>query len=96
MIETRQAIAMTEVYSSIMSSMMNAFASVISNNVNHVVKILTAITIVLALPTMIASIYGMNVELPLQNHNHAFSIIMLLSLVSALVTSLIFWKKKYF
>ncbi|WP_289141224.1 magnesium transporter CorA family protein [uncultured Brevibacillus sp.] len=96
MIETRQAIAMTEVYSSIMSSMMNAFASVISNNVNHVVKILTAITIVLALPTMIASIYGMNVELPLQHDNHAFFIIMLLSLVSALVTSLIFWKKKYF
>ncbi|MEJ8546028.1 magnesium transporter CorA family protein [Brevibacillus borstelensis] len=95
-IETKQAIAMTEVYSSIMSSMMSAFGSVVSNNVNHVVKLLTSITIVLALPTMISSIYGMNVELPLQEHPNAFSLIMVMSAVSALVTSLIFWKKRFF
>ncbi|MFD2171566.1 magnesium transporter CorA family protein [Tumebacillus lipolyticus] len=96
MIETKQAIKMSEVYSSILSSMMNAFASVISNNVNHVVKLLTAITIVIAIPTMVASIYGMNVQLPIQENAHAFSIIMLMSVILSIATTLIFWKKKYF
>lgn len=60
-IENKQTIEMAEIYSSILSGLMDAFASVISNNLNHVMKILTSITIVLTVPIMIAIIYGMNV-----------------------------------
>jgi len=62
LVEVKQAIEMSNIYSSILSGMMDAFASVISNNLNIVMKRLTAITILMALPTMIASFYGMNVS----------------------------------
>jgi magnesium transporter len=68
LIETKQAIEMSNIYSSILSGTMDAFASVISNNLNIVMKILTSITILMAVPTMIASFYGMNVTgLPVAN-----------------------------
>jgi magnesium transporter len=95
-IENKQAIEMAEIYSSILSGLMDAFASVISNNLNHVMKILTSITIVLSFPTMIASIYGMNVPLPYQNHPHSFSVLMVLSLALSSITAIIFWKKRFF
>lgn len=63
-IENRQAIEMANIYSSILTGTMDAFASVISNNLNIVMKFLTTITIVMAIPTMIASFFGMNVEMP--------------------------------
>jgi magnesium transporter len=96
MTENKQAIEMAEIYSSILSGLMDAFASVISNNLNHVMKILTSITIVLSVPIMIASIYGMNVPLPYQHSPHAFTVLMILSLVLSLITAVIFWKKKFF
>ncbi|WP_374722873.1 magnesium transporter CorA family protein, partial [Peribacillus tepidiphilus] len=71
MVENTQAIEMAETYSSILSGMMDAFASIISNNLNIVMKFLTSITIILALPTMVASFYGMNVDLPFQHSPHA-------------------------
>ncbi|HZG60035.1 MAG TPA: magnesium transporter CorA family protein [Anoxybacillus sp.] len=95
-IENKQAIEMTEVYSSILSGMMDAFASVISNNVNIVMKFLTAITIVLSLPTMVASFYGMNVPIPYQHSPYSFIIAMLISVVLSSITAFIFWKKRYF
>ena len=61
-IENKQAIEMANIYSSILNSMMDAFSSVISNNLNMVMKFLTSVTIVLSMPTMIASFYGMNVS----------------------------------
>lgn len=61
LIEIDQAITMCSIYSNILSGTMDAFASIISNNLNVVMKILTAITILLAVPTMISGIYGMNV-----------------------------------
>lgn len=70
--ENKQAIDMAEIYSSILSGMMDAFASIISNNLNMVMKFLASVTIILALPTMIASFYGMNVALPLQDSPYAF------------------------
>lgn len=73
-IENKQAIEMSNVYSNILSGMMDAFASVISNNLNVVLKLLTAVTIILMIPTLIASIYGMNVRLPFQNSPQAFLI----------------------
>lgn len=95
-IENKQAMEMTEVYSSILSGMMDAFASVISNNVNIVMKFLTAITIVISLPTLVASIYGMNVKIPFQDAPFAFGIPMTLSIILASITAYIFWKKRYF
>ncbi|WP_044896291.1 magnesium transporter CorA family protein [Bacillus alveayuensis] len=95
-IENKQAIEMTEVYSSILSGMMDAFASVISNNVNIVMKFLTAITIVLSIPTLVASFYGMNVPLPFQHEQHASLIPFSISVLLSSITAFIFWKKQYF
>jgi magnesium transporter len=95
-IENKQAIEMAEVYSSILSGMMDAFASVISNNLNIVMKFLTAITIVISLPTMVASFYGMNVPIPYQHSPYAFLVAMLLAASLSAATAYIFWKKRYF
>lgn len=64
-IENKQAIEMAHIYSNILSGTMDAFASVISNNLNIVMKFLTSVTIVMAIPTMISGFFGMNVDLPL-------------------------------
>lgn len=71
-IENKQAIEMANIYSDIQSGMMDAFASVISNNLNIVMKQLTIVTIILAIPTMIASFYGMNVPNHFENTPYAF------------------------
>jgi magnesium transporter len=96
MIEKIQAIEMAETYSSILSGMMDAFASIISNNVNIVMKFLTSFTIILSFPTIVFSFYGMNVDLPFQNSPHAFWISITVACVLSTLTALIFWKKKYF
>lgn len=80
----------------ILSGMMDAFASIIANNLNMVMKFLTLITIILMLPTLIASIYGMNVALPWQNSPQAFLIVMLLSVVLSTVGIVVFVRKKWF
>lgn len=72
-IEVRQAIEMTTISASILSEMMDAFASIISNNLNRVMKLLTALTLVIAAPTLVASLYGMNLILPGANHPDAFA-----------------------
>lgn len=75
-IENKQAIEMTDIYGNILSSTMDFFASVISNNLNIVMKVLASITILMAIPTIIGGIYGMNIPLPMQNNPHAFPIVM--------------------
>jgi len=95
-IENKQAIEMANIYSSILSGMMDAFASIISNNLNVVMKFLTSITIILALPTLIASIYGMNVHLPFQENHYAFALVMGMSVLLSIIAVLIFIRKKYF
>lgn len=82
--ENIQAIEMSNIYSNILSGMMDAFASVISNNLNVVMKRLTIISLFLMIPTLIASFYGMNVNLPLQGSPWAFMAIAGASLVTAL------------
>lgn len=94
--ENQQAIEMVGIANNILSQMMDAFASIISNNLNVVIKFLTSVTIVLSLPTMIASLYGMNVGLPLQNSPYAFLLIIAACLVTSLVIVLIFWKRDWF
>lgn len=95
-IEIRQAIKMSEIYTVILGNIMNGFGSVISNNVNQVVKLLTAITIVITLPMVLGTFYGMNVELPMQDNPQAFNIIMIITVTVTIVTALLFWRKKYF
>jgi magnesium transporter len=95
-IENQQAIEMAKIFSDILSGMMDAYASVISNNLNIVVKFLTAVTIVLMLPNLVASIYGMNVGLPFQTYPHAFALTMGFSFVLSGIVVYIFIKKKMF
>lgn len=94
-IENKQAIEMAHIYSNILSGMMDAFASVISNNVNIVMKFLTSITIILAIPTMIASFYGMNVPLPMQETHYGFGVIISVSILLATLIGYIFARKSY-
>jgi magnesium transporter len=63
-VELRQAIEMVEIADHVLSDMMDAFASIVSNNLNVVMKALTSLTILLAVPTLLVSVYGMNVALP--------------------------------
>ena len=95
-IENRQAIEMTNIANNILSQMMDAFASIISNNLNVVMKFLTSVTIVLMLPTLVASLYGMNVKLPLQDSPHAFLITMLVSFGLSFLVALIFVQRDWF
>lgn len=92
-IENRQAIEMAKIYSDILNGTMDAYASIISNNLNTVMKTLTSITIVLAVPTMISSFWGMNVPLPLQNNTFGFIIMVLISLVTTLLVTWLLKKK---
>jgi magnesium transporter len=94
--ETQQAIEMTHISGNILSQMMDAFASIISNNLNVVMKFLASVTIVLSLPTMIASFYGMNVGLPLEGHPLAFLVILGVCAVVALAVVVVFWRKDWF
>lgn len=95
-IENKQAIEMANIYSGILSGTMDAFASVISNNLNLVMKFLATVTIVLSVPTMIASFYGMNVPLPGMNNPHGFWIVCAIALLITGITVLIFKKKDLF
>ena len=67
-IENKQAIEMANIYSSILSGMMDAFASIISNNQNVVMKFLAAMTIVMAIPNMVYSFFGQNIQIPFQSN----------------------------
>jgi len=94
--EIQQAIEMTSISSNILSQMMDAFASIISNNLNVVMKFLASVTIILSIPTIVASFYGMNVNLPLAEHPLAFVITLGISLGFALLVVIVFWKKDWF
>jgi len=98
-VENKQAIEMANIYSGILSGMMDAFASVISNNLNIVMKFLAVVTVVLSVPTMIFSAYGMNVAqqgMPFANSPYGFLIVIVISLVMSLIASAILIKKKVF
>jgi magnesium transporter len=95
-VDTSQALEMANIYTNILSSTMDAFASIISNNLNNVMKRLTSITIILSLPILVTSIYGMNVALPYQTDNHAFYIPVAISLFISVVIGWYFNKKKWF
>lgn len=91
-IENRQAIEMSKIYGDILNSTMDTYASIISNNLNGVMKFLTSITIILAVPTMISSFWGMNVGLPFQNSKFGFIVMIILAVVITFFVTL--WLKK--
>lgn len=91
-IENRQAIEMSQIYSNILNGTMDAYASIISNNLNGVMKFLTSITIVLAVPTMVSSFWGMNVGLPFQDSPFGFVAMILISVVLTLLVT--YWLKR--
>lgn len=93
-IENKQAIEMTDIYSNILGSTMDFFASVISNNLNIVMKVLASVTILMSTLTVISGIYGMNFDyLPLLHHPYGFHIIMTLSVILCGVIAFILYKR---
>lgn len=95
-IENKQAIEMAKIYSDILSGTMDAFASVISNNLNIVMKVLTSITIVMAIPTIIASLFGMNVPVPGSDNPFSFYIIMVGSVFICTAVTIAMSKRNMF
>lgn len=94
LIEVKQAIEMSNIYSNILSGTMDAFASVISNNLNIVMKVLTIITIVMAVPTMVFSFYGMNVQgLPFADNIY---MPVAISAVLAVIAGIVLSKSKFY
>ena len=97
--ENKQAIEMANVYSGILNGTMDAFASIISNNMNIVMKVLAIITIVMSIPTIVFSAYGMNVAgsgMPLSQSPWGFLIIILFSVAISVVAAIILSKKRFF
>jgi magnesium transporter len=94
--ENQQAIQMTNINTEILSSMMDAFASIISNNLNGVMKALAAITIIINVPAVVAAFYGMNVALPGETHPLAFLTVIGISLSLTAIATFIFYKRDWF
>jgi magnesium transporter len=94
-VELRQAVEMVEIADHVLSDMMDAFASIVSNNLNSVMKVLTSVTIIIAVPTLIASIYGMNVGLPGARNPLAFVGLIGLSVVAAVVLFVVFRRRNW-
>jgi magnesium transporter len=89
-IENRQAMEMCNIHRDILNGTMDAFASVISNNVNTVMKTLTNVTIILTIPTLVASFFGMNVDLPIKENG--FLIVFILSFVLSVIGAILLTK----
>lgn len=94
--ENQQAIEMVGIAGNILSSMMDAFASIISNNLNVVMKFLASMTIVLSIPTIVTSYFGMNVTLPMSGNPLAFVWIILIFVILCILTIFIFIRKDWF
>lgn len=95
-IENKQAMEMCSIYRDITSSTMDAFASIISNNLNNVMKLLTSLTVVLTVPTIFASLWGMNVPVPFQNSPFGFILVLAITLIASLAAFFVLWRKKMF
>lgn len=93
--ENQQAIEMTNITSNILSGMMDAFASIISNNLNTVMKFLASVTIIINLPAVFASFFGMNVDLPFMSHPLAFWIIVSISIALTFAVGYLFAKRDW-
>lgn len=95
-IDMSQALEMANIYTNILSSTLDAFASIIANNQNLVLKRLAGITIILQFPVLVASIFGMNVPIPYQENKYAFYMPIILAVVISSIMAWFFVKKKWF
>jgi magnesium transporter len=95
-IEYKQAIDMVEMYTRILSSMLEVFANIINNNLSLVMKFLAAVTIIMSVPTMISSFWGMNVPVPLAGNSYGFGIVAVIAFLIAFSTAYLLWKKRMF
>jgi magnesium transporter len=95
-VDNSQALEMANIYTNILSSTLDAFASIISNNLNNVMKRLTIITIVLTVPVLISSIFGMNIPNPFEGSSHSFYYVIIASVLLSIVLSMYFVRKKIF
>lgn len=95
-IELKQAYNTVNIYSDILTGTMDAFASIISNNVNTIMKRMTSISIILMVPTLIASFYGMNVDVHIEEVPNAFALIVVCSVTLSSLAFVIFKKIKWF
>ncbi len=95
-VDNQQALGTSEMYSDILNGTMDAFASIISNNLNEVMKRLTSVTILLTVPMLIASIFGMNVTLPGESHPYAFVVVFSICIVSMVLMGAFFIRKRWF
>ena len=95
-IEYKQAVEMVEMYSHILNSMMEVFASIISNNLNLVMKFLATMTLVLAIPTLVSSMWGMNVPVPFANNPWGFAIVLTVALGVSGAAAYLLWKRRMF
>ena len=95
-IDNSQALEMANVYTNILNGTMEAYASIISNNLNVVIQRWTVVTIILMVPTLVASLYGMNVKLPFEKDENAFVFIFIFSIVISLLLAMWFRRKRLF
>ncbi len=95
-IEYKQAIDMVEMYTRILSSMLEIFSNIISNNLNRVMKFLAGVTIVMSVPTMISGLWGMNVPVPLASEEYGFFFVATLAFIIAFSMAYMLWKKRMF
>lgn len=95
-VENKQASEMAKIYADILTGTMDAFTSVISNNLNRVMKLLTSLTIILSIPVIVFSFYGMNVKLPFENYSLAFGLTLAMAFALAIVLAIVFWRKRFF
>ena len=95
-VDNSQALEMANIYTNILSSTLDAFASIIANNQNEVLKRLAVITIVLTFPVLISSLFGMNVPSGFEHSSYAFYVVVLLSFVISLIIGWLFLRKKIF
>lgn len=92
-VDNSQALEMANIYTNILSSTLDAFASIIANNQNEVLKRLTSLTLILTIPTLIASIYGMNTPIPYKNSPYTFWIPVIIALIILIVASVSYYKR---
>jgi len=95
-IENKQAREMVEMYGKILARQADTFSSIISNNQNSVMKFLAAMTIIIAIPTVIASFFGMNVPVPFSENQHGFIYIMIIAVMGSAVLAYTFWRRNMF
>ncbi len=95
-IDNSQALEMANIYTNILNGTMDAYGSIISNNLNITIRRLTLITIILMVPTLVASFYGMNIPLPLEGESYALPIIVAVSICLSLLVTWYFQRKRLF